>query len=114
VTGNVPAARADVSSGRRIDDNLVEVTTDGARRIACAHCGQVLGDRTDGITIARYQGPSAEAGPQVMSDPAAYVDADVVFRQYSCPGCYAALYSAVVPASHRDHLGGLTRLGSAG
>jgi N-methylhydantoinase B len=114
VTGEVPAGRADISSGRRIDDNLIEVTTDGARRIACAHCGQVLGDRTGGITIARYEGPSAEAGPQVMSDPAAYVDADVVFRQYCCPDCYAALYSAVVPASHRDHLGALTRLGSAG
>jgi len=33
-----------------------------------------------------------------------------VFRQYCCPKCWTALYSAVVPADHRDTMTTLGRL----
>jgi N-methylhydantoinase B len=48
--------------------------------------------------VARYDGPPTEAGPQIIATAADYVDAPVVFRQYCCPNCWTALYSAVVPA----------------
>jgi N-methylhydantoinase B len=106
VIGEVPDVKADTAAARRIDDNLVDVTTAQDRFTACAHCGQVLG-RTDGaLALALYEGPSRDAGPQITSDPSSYVDAEVVFRQYCCPGCHTALYSAVVPADHPDHIGG--------
>jgi N-methylhydantoinase B len=80
--------------------------------VACAHCGQRLGDPRASATLAlaRYDGPSTVAGPQVTSDPAAYVDDPVVFRQYCCPTCWTAVYSSIVPAGHVDHVRDIGRL----
>lgn len=104
-------ATIDVSHGRRIDDNLAEVHIGDARVIACAHCGRLLGDsKTGRLDLARYEGPSSAAGPQVTSDPAEYVDTPVVFRQQCCPGCWTAVYSGIVPADHPDHISDLARL----
>lgn len=98
-------------TGRRIDDNLAEITIGEARVIACAHCGRLLGDsKTGRLDLARYEGPSTDAGPQVTSDPTEYVDAPVVFRQLCCPGCWTAVYSGIVPADHPDHVSDLARL----
>lgn len=98
-------------AGRRIDDNLAELTIGDARVIVCAHCGRLLGDsKTGRLDLARYEGPSTDAGPQVTSDPAEYIDTPVVFRQLCCPGCWAALYSGIVPADHPDHVSDLARV----
>lgn len=98
-------------TGRRIDDNLAEITIGDARVIACAHCGRLLGDsKTGRLDLARYEGPSTDAGPQVTSDPAEYVDTPVVFRQLCCPGCWTAVYSGIIPADHPDHVSDLARL----
>jgi N-methylhydantoinase B len=67
-------------------------------------------DRLLRLARTRYEGPSTEAGPQTIADPADYVDAPVVFRQYCCPSCWTALYSAVVPAGHTDTIASLGRL----
>jgi N-methylhydantoinase B len=99
--------KADVTTARRIDDNLVELPGDGG--VACRHCGEVLGD-TGGLALALHEGPPTDAGPQIVAVAADYVDAPVVFRQYSCPSCWTALYSAVVPADHRDAVATLGRL----
>ena len=103
--GDVPdAASLDTAGGRRLNDNLVEVDVAGARHIACAACGRELSDGTGGtLRLARFEGSSSEAGPQITSDPALYVDDTVVFRQLCCPGCWTAIYSGVVPAGHPDH-----------
>ncbi len=72
----------------------------GGEVVACGHCGEILGDasREGTLTAALYEGPPTGAGPQIIANAADYVDAPVVFRQFSCPGCWTALYSAVVPA----------------
>ena len=76
----------------------------------------MLGDAAPGSTIAVavHEGPSTEAGPQIIANPADYVDAPVVFRQYCCPSCWTALYSGVVPADHRDTVANLGRLTAVG
>jgi len=89
----------DVSGARRIDDNLVELPGGGG--VACGHCGQGLGE-VEQLGVALYEGPPTDAGPQIIATAADYVDAPVVFRQYCCPSCWTAVYSAVVPADHRD------------
>lgn len=107
----VQEATVNPTGGRRIDDNLTEVHIGDARVIACAHCGRLLGDsKTGRLDLARYEGPSSDAGPQVTSDPAEYVDTAVVFRQQCCPGCWTAVYSGIVPADHPDHVSDLARL----
>lgn len=102
--------QASLAAARRLDDNLVQAPAPGGTGtiVACRHCAEILGgpdpDGTepgDTLALARYEGPSAEAGPQIIADPADYVDAPVVFRQYCCPSCWTALYSAVVPAPYR-------------
>jgi N-methylhydantoinase B len=56
--------------------------------------------------MARYEGPPAEAGPQIWADSAVYLDAPVVFRQLCCPGCGTAMLSTVVPVDHPLPVGG--------
>ena len=104
-TGAVPdAAVLETAGARRLNDNLVEVDVAGTRHIACAACGRELADSSSGtLDLARFEGPSSEAGPQITSDPALYVDETIVFRQLCCPGCWTAVYSGVVPAGHPDH-----------
>jgi len=93
-----PRGSVDVSGARRIDDNLVELS---GGEVACGHCGQGLGE-VERLGVALYEGPPTDAGPQILATAADYVDAPVVFRQYCCPSCWTAIYSAVVPADHRD------------
>ena len=93
-----PRGSVDVSGARRIDDNLVELS---GGEVACMHCGQGLGE-VERLGVALYEGPPTDAGPQILATAADYVDAPVVFRQYCCPSCWTAIYSAVVPADHRD------------
>jgi N-methylhydantoinase B len=118
--GKPGGAKADISAAQRLDDNLVQVHGPGGTVLACTHCGHVLGrgpggrEADEDLALAIYEGPSTDAGPQMLTNPADYVDAPVVFRQYCCPGCWTAVYSAVVPADHPDTVGGLAPLGSAG
>ena len=106
--------QASLAARRRLDDNLVAAPAPGGSGtiVACRHCAEILGgsDPGDTLALARYEGPSAEAGPQIIADPADYVDAQIVFRQYCCPSCWTALYSAVVPADHIDTVTSLGRL----
>jgi N-methylhydantoinase B len=92
----------DLAGARRLDDNLAEVA---GGIVACAHCGHELGRASADahLAVAVYEGPSTDAGPQVVSAPTTYVDTQVVFRQLCCPGCYTAIYSNVVPADHPHH-----------
>lgn len=106
------APTLDLNRAARLDDNLVEVHTDQATVVGCAHCGRQLGDaRTDtALALARFDGPASAAGPQVTSDPSEYVDDPVVFRQLCCPGCWTAICSGLVPADHPDHALDIGRL----
>jgi N-methylhydantoinase B len=110
--GSDAGGRVELSGAQRLDDNLVL----SGSTVACAHCGHALADTSKdaALGLARYEGPSSEAGPQVLSDPAAYVDEQVVFRQLCCPGCWTALYSAVVPQVHPDHVSDVSRFATAG
>lgn len=104
--------RIDLDRARRLDDNLVFE----GHSVGCAHCGHQLADLSADtrLQLAVFEGASTEAGPQITSDPATYVDDDVVFRQLCCPGCWTAVYSAVVPKGHPDHVSDLGRFDLAG
>jgi N-methylhydantoinase B len=106
--------QASLAAARRLDDNLVQAPAPSGSGtiVACRHCAEILGGSGPGdpLALAVYEGPPAEAGPQIIANPADYVDAPVVFRQYCCPSCWTAFYSAVVPASHPDTTTTLGRL----
>jgi len=99
-------AMIDVTTARRLDDNLVEAVDGDKHLIACRHCGTVLADNhTDqGLALAVYEGPPTDAGPQIIATASDYIDAPVVFRQYCCPTCWTAISSSVVPVDHKDNV----------
>ena len=110
--GSSSAGRTvDLANARRIDDNLVQAGS----LVGCAHCGQQLADTSADreLVLLRHEGPSSEAGPQILSSPERYVDDEVVFRQLSCPRCLTAIYSGVVPRTHVDHIADITRFSGA-
>jgi N-methylhydantoinase B len=82
--------------GKRVDGN-VRLKDDGT--LICAHCQCALaGTQADYLSLLPiHEGPPAEAGPHIFANPAVYVDAEVVFRQSYCPGCYTAFQTEVVP-----------------
>ena len=103
-------ATIDVTTARRLDDNLVETTDSGRNLVACKHCGAVLtdNDADHELVLAVYEGPPTDAGPQITATASDYIDATVVFRQYCCPTCWTAISSVVVPADHSDNVAAIS------
>jgi N-methylhydantoinase B len=68
--------------------------------VTCAHCGYIVGER--GAYYLRHalrrEGTPSQAGPQIRGTPNLFVDEEVVFRQWCCPGCQVALLTEIVPA----------------
>lgn len=73
--------------------------------LACAHCAHALdGGPTDYVSrLPWYESTVDAAGPQVYAESRVFVDTDVVFRQYICPGCATAFLTEVVPVGS-DHV----------
>jgi N-methylhydantoinase B len=85
---SAPSVRVNANIRQRPDGVLV-----------CAHCLTELPGTASTVLQrlpCREAAPSA-AGPHICANPETYVDADVVFRQYYCPGCWTAFQSDVVP-----------------
>ena len=75
----------------------VRHSADGS--LSCVHCDNALdGGPQDYLTrLPYYETGVAAAGPHIGTDSRAFVDADVVFRQYICPHCATAFHTEVVP-----------------
>jgi N-methylhydantoinase B len=82
--------------GRLIDDNLVAAGEDG-KHLFCRHCGAQLGDASQHLHLASLEQDSRAAGPGVRADPVYFVGEPVRLRQWFCPGCFAAVHTAIAP-----------------
>jgi N-methylhydantoinase B len=82
---------------RQLDHHLA---VDDADRILCRTCGHVLGsaERNFKEGAVMKERPIQDANPLIV-DPALFIDDEVVFRQYFCPGCATLLENEVVLAS---------------
>jgi N-methylhydantoinase B len=69
----------------------------GRQVLACAHCGEVLGEPPTGYRggCALHETKLEEIDPAVFLPPRAQVDVDLVLRHYTCPGCGSFLDSDV-------------------
>ena len=99
-------ATVNPEAGVLIDDNLIAVSTDGDSRIACRHCGQVVGDGDNRLHLATIHGHSSLAGPSVRSEPGFYIDAPVHFEQRLCPTCFTAMRTTIVPDGEKQTVSG--------
>lgn len=72
----------------------------GDRRFRCGRCEHDLGPVSDNYklhTLMR-EGSLEEAGP-LVGDPKRFIDDEMVFRQYFCPGCVTLLENEINRAS---------------
>ena len=91
---SAPSVRVNANIRQRPDGVLV-----------CAHCLTELPGTASTVLaqLPRREAAPSAAGPHVCANPEAYVDADVVFRQYYCPGCWTAFQSEdVARAPHGE------------
>lgn len=82
---------------RQLDRHLA--VDDG--RVVCRSCDADLCavDENYKLHALCDRTPLAEAGP-LVNDPAEYVDDDIEFRQFYCPGCGTLLENEVIEADH--------------
>jgi N-methylhydantoinase B len=100
--------RVDPADATPADDNLALAHRDRESAVTvCRHCGQRLSTDDGTLTLASCDATPDTAGPGVRSDAAHYVDTDVVFRQYFCPGCFTCVASGLVPRDHVDSVNGM-------
>ena len=81
---------------RQIDHHLA-IDDDGM--IVCRRCGRALcpaGENFKSGAVMKER-PIEDANPLIV-DPRTFIDDDVVFRQYYCPGCATLLENEVVLA----------------
>jgi N-methylhydantoinase B len=90
------ASGAAATATTRIDQHLV---VDQSGMIVCERCGHELGPATENYKLhaVRKDRPIQDANPRIV-DPAMFIDREVVFRQYFCPGCAVALDNEVILA----------------
>jgi N-methylhydantoinase B len=79
-------------------DHHLEINEAG--RLACRRCGHELCDGAENFKehVPFKVRPIQEANP-LITDPKTFVDDEVVFRQYFCPGCATLLENEVILAS---------------
>ena len=80
---------------RRLDGHL-DVDAD-AETVVCRRCDETLCDADENYKLHALceRLPVEEAGP-LVNDPAEYVDDDLEFRKFYCPGCATQLATELV------------------
>jgi acetone carboxylase gamma subunit len=89
-------ARRPASQARKLSGAIASLATenlairmDGAHaRFSCPGCATDLGPSSDNYKehCARHDAP-IESANAIIGDPARFIDARPVFRQFFCPGC---------------------------
>ncbi len=93
---SVSDSGAAVTVTARIDQHLV---VDPNGMIVCERCGHELGPAKENYKLHAVckDRPIQAANPRIV-DPSMFIDREVVFRQYFCPGCAVALDNEVILA----------------
>lgn len=90
--------KASESNGlQQLDHHLA---LDGKKQVVCRKCRCVLGPASENYKnhAVRKDRPIEDANPLIV-DPKIFIDEEVVFRQYVCPGCSTLIENEVVLAS---------------
>ena len=83
---------------RLVHEYIEAVERDGEYVLACTRCGEVLapycGDFKSNLLVK--ESPVTEI--PLVADPSRFLDCDVVFRRFCCPGCQVLMTTEVVMA----------------
>lgn len=85
----------------QLDVHLGLKRIDGEERIVCRHCGENIcsRDRNYKRHLLSAVRSVEEAGPKINS-PEEFVDDEIEFRQYYCPGCGTLVENEFLPSGH--------------
>jgi N-methylhydantoinase B len=92
---STPAAGEPPSS---VHEYLLARDVDGRRVLACSRCETVIGDYRANykLGLLMHEGPLTVV-PLVI-DPAHFLDEEMVFRRFCCPGCHVQMATELVKA----------------
>lgn len=96
--GDLPSTPATGEPVRRLQEYIEAKDERDLRVLACAQCGEVLGDYASNYK----HGLLIDEGPlsvlPTAPDPSAFIDAQMVLRRYCCPGCKVLIKTEVARA----------------
>ncbi|GAA4550582.1 hypothetical protein [Pseudonocardia xishanensis] len=92
----------DPDATHALRDRIRAQRRERSRHDGTAPTPDVTGARWIDDDLARYDGPSTPAGPQITSETETYVDDPLAFGRLCRPGGWTAVYSGVVPAGHPE------------
>lgn len=86
-------------STQKLGYHLERTDVDGDSVVACRHCEERICGAAENYKehVLCERMPMEEGGP-LMNDPAEYVDDEMEFRKYYCPGCGTLLENEVILA----------------
>ncbi len=105
---NLPArkkrAKIDPAIAHPVAESLVLAKAGGETLLACRSCGEALcaADENYKECCACAEEAVASVNPYAI-DPKTFVDAEVVFRRYACPGCGVMLAGGLELKPDRPH-----------
>ena len=81
------------------DENLEIVETDTGQTVQCKKCGEGICDLEDPYKESLVQAirPVTDAN-QLLVDPSNYIDDEMEYREYYCPGCGLMIETEIVLA----------------
>jgi N-methylhydantoinase B len=81
----------------RVDDHLSIIDSG---RFTCIHCGYDLGSAQQNykLQLVRRDRALTEVCP-LNRDPKLYIDEEVLFREFSCPGCATLIETEIILSS---------------
>lgn len=105
---NVPKRKSrpkvDLDSARIVAEGLVLAKSAGETLLGCRRCGTALCQASENYKehCASSESALADVNPYGI-DPRTFVEEEVVFRSYACPGCGIMLATGIELKSERPH-----------
>jgi N-methylhydantoinase B len=96
-----PPTAATGAPERSVHEYVVDRDEGGERVLACARCGEVLADHAGNYKEGLLVGASSVEEIPLVSDPTEFLDQEVAFRRYCCPGCQVLMTCEVVRTEER-------------
>jgi N-methylhydantoinase B len=94
-TTNAFTTRATGEGPRAVHEYVVARDEGGQRVLACSHCGHVLADYTGNYKRGLLVDEADPTLVPLVRDPSYFIDGDIVFRRYCCPGCQVLITSEI-------------------
>jgi N-methylhydantoinase B len=98
--GSDVSEEAATGEGNRfVHEYVVAVDQDGRRILRCGRCKHELGGYRDNYKRHLLVDRSSVMAIPTVADPSFYLDEEIEFRRYCCPGCRVQMTTEVVRAS---------------